>query len=266
MTCEKEIVEEALPELAKGSTQLVSQFYQDLAQPTVRTIGKTLNTAIEFLCMFTMPMGLATDKVKLNLAKNLEKYKEKLDKIPEEDRCMVEPEIGEPIVRNLITTTNDQIADLFTTILVNASNIKTLDKAHPKFAQIVHNLTPDEARIIQYLKGKDFVCYIEFRGEVGNDKGYIILMQYASMINLEVRLDFPNNINAYLSNLISFGILLDMPNTYKSDYSLYEKIENAYLKEFEQKYVPSKYSKITPYHCFLQVTDFGKLFVDACVI
>ena len=162
---EKEIAKAALPELVKGGIHLVSQFYKDLAQPTVQTIGKTLNTTFEFATIPALALGFATEKVRLNFAKWLEEYKKKLDKVPEEDRCVVEPEIGEPIIRNLMNTTNDQIADLFTTLLTNASNIKTLDKAHPKFAQIVLNLTPDEAKIIQYLKDDDEVCYVDFRGE-----------------------------------------------------------------------------------------------------
>ena len=264
MESEKEITKSVLPEVAKGSMQLVSQFYQDLAQPTVQTIGKTLNTTFEFATIPALAMQFATEKVKANFAKRLDEYKKKLDKIPEEERCIVEPEIGEPIIRNLMNTTNDQIADLFTTLLANASNVKTLDKAHPKFAQIVRNLTPDEARIIQYLKEKEFVCYIEFRGEKSHE-GYVVLYQYASMIELEVELDFPNNINAYISNLISFGILLDMIDSYKTDDSLYEEIENAYLKGLEQSFVPSKFSQISMNKSFLQISDFGKLFINACI-
>ena len=261
----KEIVKSVLPELVKGSTQLVNQFYQDLAQPTVKTIGKTLGTTFEFATIPALALGFATEKVKANFAHRLEEYKKKLDKIPEEDRCVVEPEIGEPIIRNLMNTTNDQIADLFTTLLANASNIKTLDKAHPKFAQIVQNMTPDEALIIQYLKGKDFVCYVDFRGEVHNGKGYVELMKYVTKIDLEVDLSYPRNINAYISNFISVGILQDMVVEYKADNYLYEDIEKFYYPQLEQQLVPSKFSKISTERSFFKVTDFGKLFIDACI-
>lgn len=268
MESEKEIAKSVLPEVAKGSMQLVSQFYQDLAQPTVQAIGKTLNMTFEFATIPALAMRYATEKVKINFAKRLEEYKKKLDKIPEADRCIVEPEIGEPIIRNLMNTTNDQIADLFTTLLANASNVKTLDKAHPKFAQIVQNMTPDEALIIQYLKGKDFVCYINFRGEVGKveeNRGYINLMQYATMIDLEVELSYPQNINVYIANLISSGIFIDMTDSFKSDYHLYEKIEKTYKPCLEQQFVPSTYREISVNHSFFQITDFGKLFINACI-
>jgi len=178
---------------------------------------------------------------------------------------VVEPEIGEPIIRNLMNTTNDQIADLFTTLLTNASNIKTLDKAHPKFAQIVQNMTPDEAKIIEYLKDKKFVCYVDFRGNVKNGKGYIELMKYVTKIDLQVSLEFPRNINAYISNLISSGILQDMAGQFKTDEFLYEDIEKIYKPKLEQQLVPSRFSKISTERSFFHVTDFGKLFINACI-
>ena len=264
MEGEKEIAKSVLPELTKGSMQLVNQFYQDLAQPTVKTIGKTLGTTFEFATIPALVLGLATEKVKANFAHRLEEYKKKLEKIPEEDRCVVEPEIGEPIIRNLMNTTNDQIADLFTTLLANASNIKTLDKAHPKFAQIVQNMTPDEARIIQYLKGKDFVCYVDFKGE--EEKGFCTLMSHATLIPVEIQLAYPENINAYISNLISQGILSDKVSIYKiNDIEVYNEIIKMHMQTLKSKWIPKEFQKITTSRGYLQITDFGDLFINACI-
>lgn len=265
MDSEKEIAKSVLPELVRGGIQVVSQFYKDLAQPTIQTIGKTLNTTFEFATIPALALGLATEKVKANFAKRLEEYKNKLDKIPEEDRCLVEPEIGEPIIRNLMNTTNDQIADLFTTLLANASNIKTLDKAHPKFAQIVQNMTPDEALIIQYLKEHDEVCYIDFRGEFEKGKGFLTIMSYATLIPNEVKLSYPDNINAYISNLVSLGILQDMSGTYKMNNSVYIEIEKLYRKDLEKQWIPHTFTKISTKKSYLDVTEFGELFINACI-
>lgn len=262
---EKEIAKAVFPELVKGGTQFVSQFYQDLAQPTIKTIGKTLNTTFEFATIPALALGLATEKVKANFAKRLEEYKQKLDKIPEENRCVVEPEIGEPIIRNLMNTTNERIADLFTTLLANASNINTLDKAHPKFAQIVQNLTPDEALMIKYLKEHDEICYVDFRGELGKGKGFLTIMSYVTLIPHEIKLAYPENVNAYISNLISLGILLDMSGIYKIDDTIYKEIENIHKQAIEDECIPDPFTKITTHKSYLKVTDFGELFINACI-
>lgn len=265
MDSEKEIAKGVLPELVKGGMQFVSQFYQDMAQPTVKTIGKTLNTTFEFATIPALALRYATEKVKANFASRLEEYKKKLDKIPEDDRCMVEPEIGEPIIRNLMNTTNDQIADLFTTLLANASNIKTLDKAHPKFAHIVQNMTPDEALIIQYLKEHNEVCYMNFQGEFGKEKGFLTIMSYATLIPNEVKLSYPDNINAYISNLVSLGILQDMSGTYKIDDSVYKEIEKLYRDNLEKQWTPHTFTIISTEKSYLEVTEFGELFINACI-
>lgn len=266
MESEKEIIKGALPELVNGGMQVVSQFYKDLAQPTVQTIGKTLNTTFEFATIPALALGLATEIVRLNFAKWLEKYKKKLDKIPEEDRCIVEPEIGVPIISNLMNTTNDQIADLFTTLLANASNIKTLDKAHPKFAQIVLNLTPDEAKIIQYLKDTDFICYVDFRGEEKDRNVFLTVESYVSLLPNMIEFDFPDNIGAYISNLISLGILMDMSGICKASAAIYEEIEGMHMSSIEKQWVtPGLFTKITTKRSYLDVTDFGRLFIDACI-
>ncbi|MBQ7530354.1 MAG: DUF4393 domain-containing protein [Paludibacteraceae bacterium] len=265
MEDEKEIAKVALPELFKGGMQVVSQFYKDLAQPTIQTIGKTLNTTFEFATIPALALGFATEKVRLNFAKRLEEYKKKLDKVPEEDRCVVEPEIGEPIIRNLMNTTNNQIADLFTTLLTNASNIKTLDKAHPKFAQIVLNLTPDEAKIIQYLQDKDEVYYVDFRGKFEKGDGFYTWESYVTILPDEIKFDYSENCNAYISNLISLGILLDKSGTFKMNDTIYKKIESIHKPRLEKQLVPNMFTKITTKRSYLQVTDFGRLFIDACI-
>lgn len=262
----KEIIKGILPELVHGGMQFVSLFYKDLAQPTVQTIGKTLNTTLEFATIPAMALGFATETVRLNFSKWLEKYEKKLEKIPEEDRCIVEPEIGTPIISNLLNTTNEQIADLFTTLLTNASNIKTLDKTHPKFAQIVLNLTPDEAKIIQYLKDHDEVCYVDFRGLFEKGEGYLTWKSHVTLLPNEIELEHPDNIYAYISNLISLGILLDMSGKYKIDDTIYKEIERKHLPALEKQLIPSMFSKITTKRSYLQVTDFGQLFIDACVL
>ena len=130
--------------LVKAFHNVLSQFYQDMAQPSVKAIGQALVTVSESLKLWT-------EKRKLNFEKRLNEYKEKLEQIPKEKRIEVDTQIGTPIVEKLTYTTNDEIADLFTTLLANASNIDTVNRAHPAFVDIISRLSTDEARIIHYL-------------------------------------------------------------------------------------------------------------------
>ena len=163
-------------------------------------------------------------------------------------------------------TTNDEIADLFTTLLANASNIDMVNTAHPSFVTMIERLSPDEARIIKYLKGRNDIQYCDFRGYVKNGAGYHTLIEHATLIRQEVDLTFPQNINAYLANFVSLGVLFDMNGTYKIEQSIYDKIKEFYgFKQVEERLVPDLFKKIDINKSYYRVTDFGRLFIQACI-
>lgn len=114
-----------------------------------------------------------------------------------------------PIIERLSYTTTDEIADLFTTLLSCASNKNKSNLAHPSFIGIIEHLSSDEARIIKYLKGKDFVEYCDIRGKSKDGNGFITLLPKQTLIPKDVFLEYPQNNQAYLSNLESLGIIVN---------------------------------------------------------
>lgn len=254
-------------ELVKAGSNVLDQFYQDLAQPSVRALGEALGTVFELCPTSLLSLKIWTEKRKLNFKKRLNEYAKKLEDIPEDKRCEVDTQIGTPIVEKLTYTTNDEIADLFTTLLANASNIETVNRAHPAFVEIIARLSPDEARIIECLSEKDEVLYCSFRGIVPPpEEGFITIQNYITLLPYQVNLDFPENITAYISNLVSIGILQNMEGLYKSNEDEYNEICKKYkLEELKSQYVPETYRQIQVAKGFYEITPFGKLFINACV-
>lgn len=254
-------------EFVKAGANVLSQFYQDLAQPSVRALGQALATVFELCPTSLLSLKLWNEKRKFNFAKRLNEYKEKLEQIPEEKRCEVDTQIGTPIVEKLTYTTNDEIADLFTTLLANASNIDTVNRAHPAFIDIIGRLSEDEARIIQYLQTVSEIPYCSFRAmsKIENG-GFVTILDHATMLPYRVSLTFPQNIRAYLSNLISLGILSDEDGLYKIDNTEYDDIclKNG-LENLKTKLVPQQFKEIEVAKSYYEVTPFGKLFIQACI-
>lgn len=253
--------------LVKVGANILSQFYQDLAQPSIKALGQALATVFELCPTSLLSLQLWNEKRKLNFAKRLNEYKEKLEQIPEEKRCEVDSQIGTPIVEKLTYTTNDEIADLFTTLLANASNIDTVNRAHPAFIDIIGRLSEDEARIIQYLQTVLEVPYCSFRAMTKTENGgFITILDHATMLPHCVSLTFPQNITAYLSNLISLGILSDEDGLYKIDNTEYDNIciKNG-LEDLKKQLVPQIFKGIEVAKSYYKVTPFGKLFIQACI-
>ena len=70
-------------DLVKATPNILGQVYGDLAEPSVKAIGNALGTVFEFSTSFLLPVKLLNEKFKLNFAKRLNEYKEKLEQIPE---------------------------------------------------------------------------------------------------------------------------------------------------------------------------------------
>ena len=253
--------------LVKAVPNVLGQVYQDIAQPSVQAVGKALGTVFEFSTSFLLPVKLLNEKFKLNFTKRIDEYKKKLEEIPEEKRCEVHPQIGTPIIEKLTYTTTDEIADLFTTLLANASNKDTVNKAHPSFVSMIERLSTDEARIIRYLSDCDEVPYCSFKAYTKDETGgFIKIIDHATLLHSKLPLNFPKNILAYFSNLESLGIISDEKGIYKVDNSIYDEICKQYeLDEYKKQHVPNMFKKIEVDKSFYKVTPFGKLFIEACI-
>ena len=255
-----------ITDLIKSTPNILGVIYQDLAQPSVKAVGNALGTVFEFSTSFLLPVKLLNEKFKLNFKKRLNEYKEKLEEIPEDKRCEVHPQIGTPIIEKLSYTTNDEIADMFTTLLANASNIDMVNNAHPSFVNMIERMSPDEARILSYLKDKIDIQYCNFYGDTKDGEGYAPLLDHETLLRNEIEFNYPQNLNAYLANFISLGIIIDKAGIFRVDKTIYNKIrDEVNLKKLEDTLVPQTYKSITVEESYYEITDFGKLFIKACI-
>ena len=265
----------------------------DLLHPSMHVIGKSLGAVVEFAMTPFTGLQYLNDKAKLNLQHRLQQYAHCLAQIPEEKRCAVRPELGVPILQRLSYTTNDEIADMFITLLTNASNIDTCGSAHPTYISIIERLSPDEARMLlfihqQYLSiNSTAIPYVSFRGRplrcVENiqkanalddinsvfDDFFISeeLNNWLTIIPKEVVLTMPENINMYWANLISCGIISDAKDVEKVD-STQDYYDIEVYNHFDkclQENIPNKYGKVYSGHSHFRITELGKHFIEMCI-
>lgn len=252
--------------MLKEEKGLLALVYKDLLRPSVQVIGKSLKAVLEFVSTPFMALQLQNDKVKLNLEKRLDEYAQKLHSIPEDKRCEVHPQIGLPIIEKLTYTTCDEIADLFTSLLASASSIDTANTAHPAFISMIERMSPDEARILEYLKDKEDIQYCDINAYSNQNSGYDTLAEHVTMIEEDVGLIYPKNTNAYLANLVSLGILRDEKGTFRMDKTQYNRIRGKYqVEELTASLVPESFKSIKVEESYYQVTPFGRLFIQACI-
>lgn len=247
--------------------KILLEIYKDAAQPAIRAVGNALGTCLEFVTSLHWRLKLRSEKAKLTFQKNLEKYAEELAKIPEEKRCEVHQQIGLPILDKLTYTTEEDIANLFIILLLNASNQDMVHTVLPAFISMISELSPDEARILNYLKDKEDIAYCNFRGvNIKNGKEILSDICCSTIIPDEVKLEHKDNVIIYLNNFVRLGILVDYKtSSYQlADTITYNRIQDTYLEKLKNDLVPNKYQHINILKSFYEITELGKRFIQAC--
>lgn len=251
-----------LPEILKSvsdSSGLLKEIYGDLAKPGIHQVGKALETVLGIGNTLLIPLSLANEKGKIILEKNLNAYREKINKIPEEEIAEIPPEIGVPILEKLTYTSNEEISALYINLLSKASSLETQDQAHPSFVNLIGSMSPDEASIIKYLRNKDTLPFID--RVINQSGGYKVTESCITNLDAEITTIYPNNIPAYLSNFEGLGIIKFRRDIHILEEGIYEAIE----KKNKTIYVGLKSGESQSFKKgVIEITTFGKLFINSC--
>lgn len=271
---------EELKDLAKAvlsNKELLKLIYTDLAQPGTRQVGKALETVLGLGNTVLLPARLLNEKASHVFRVNMEKYREAIKGIPEEEVQEVAPEIGVPIVDRLTYVSDEALSDMFVKLLARASSTNHADEAHPAFVSIIDNLCPDEALLIRAVSTLAINKYGEFAFKA-TGAGYVrpgyegVVYEKQSLlldphILNKVNLQYPEYVPAYIQNLARLG-LVDigqfMPQDEPEEINL--RIREHYKDKPKQS--PSyglKGMGVLWFFGEVRYTEFGRFFKHSCM-
>lgn len=137
-----------------GKVIPIAELYRDIAQPTTREVGEALGNAAKVARFALAPIDY--------LAAQHQRWKRYLErvaeKVPEERRIEAHPQLAGPVFAGLQYVEETGInAELFLNLLARAIDRDRVSEAHPAFAQLISQLSPDEALILFRLKKRSYV-------------------------------------------------------------------------------------------------------------
>jgi len=254
--------------LIKDTSKLVSQIYEDLAQPGVKQVGIALESVLGLSNTLLLPLRLINEKSNEIFKANMNKFRKKMEEIPNERINQVPPQLGLPIIERLTYISDEELSDLFINLLSTASDTDTFSLSHPSFVQLIDRLSIDEARILNYLKGMEYIPYINFQLKKVGNTGYLNLKKHQTGIEKRIDLLNPQNINLYYDNLKSMGLIYSDDLSHKTLDELYFELETFYKSEIEfienNKEYDGYLNKITIEKGYFEITDLGKKFIISC--
>ena len=242
--------------------------YDDAIQPSAKTTGEILN----FIPRSIKVLLQGWEKWIINGEESIrltsEAIKQKIEAIPEDRLTEPEAYIVVPAIQQLgYSYSSEELRELYANLIVSSMDTEKKEQVHPAFVDILKKLTPDEAKIIQYLKAIDTLEYVDLKGESKeNDGGFTYIKRHITLLSSNVSFSRPENELAYLENLVCLGILTDCDTLCAVEEGNYKRIEeNLGLEQLRSRDTPETYRAISVHRSIYQVTKFGKNFIKAVV-
>lgn len=245
--------------------ELLKEVYGDLAKPGVQQVGLAIGTIFGLGNTLLMPLALKNEKAKLVLENNLNRYREKLENVPNDQICEVVPEIGVPVIEKFLYVTNEELSEMYAELLAKASQTQHANVAHPSFVNILSNMSPDEAVLLKSIRHVPFgIPYIEVRLQRKDKYEWLTLNEMMPGVPHLDQLNTPSNIYAYISNLEGLGLLRIRSDIFMAGENVYEPLEENAKTIYSNLASSNQDRDLTFSRGRIDITPLGRLFMLAC--
>jgi hypothetical protein len=150
--------------------------------------------------------------------------------------------------------------------------VDTAHFAHPGFVNVINNLSPDEALVLKEIHRHGALAFLTAKRDVKlflsdkETKGSLLIGDLLTGVETKIRLLFPENMNAYFSNLEGLGLIRIRPNWSLVHFEVqYKSLETFYRSAFEDHDDDGEEEPLRFERGRIEFTPFGELFMDACL-
>ncbi len=260
----------SVTEIAKAIGEIVDKVpvYQDAVQPAAKEIGKGLQVVMKAVNTALIPVeGLIwgveqiRDFVRERVAK-------KLESVPPEDIQQPKPHIAVPAIDALrYTGTEENLSDLYANLLATSMDKATAYRAHPGFVDMIKNMCPDEAKIMQFLSEQTYCPIVNIKSVSSADQSFRVVHRHVSLIGFDAKCEHPVLAPNYLDNLARLGLIQVETTVRMQKDEPYARIEEyPQIKEIIESLEKIEGRTVEVEKIRLAVTDLGKQFIRACVV
>jgi len=192
--------------------------YQDAVQPAAQEVGKALGTVTKLVNVALAPVTALVwgyDKIAEYIS---EKVSEKLKDVPPENIITPPIYIAGPTIEAMrFTADNDELREMYANLLATSMNKETINNTHPRYIDIIKNISVDDAILLKYLSKNWRTCKLEgllvYDVPINNYVIYYLMDNQTS--NRRECLEFSqikNEILYSVENLIHLGVLRRLEN------------------------------------------------------
>ncbi|MES2281466.1 MAG: DUF4393 domain-containing protein [Pseudomonadota bacterium] len=242
--------------------------YQDALQPAAQELGKALGTVAKTVHLALAPVSALVwgyEKLKDFVET---KVAEKLKAVPAENIISPRISVAGPALEALRYAGHEEtLGDLYANLLASAMDKSTADGTHPAFVEILKQITPDEARLIQHflVKGKSFPL-IDVGWMERKSVKKAVLKRHFSHFDRVIKAEFPEQVPAYLDNLSRLGLIEIPKGLAYANADIYIELEaDPVVLAYQRQYDAHESKKLNIEREMVSVTALGGQFGRVCV-
>lgn len=243
--------------------------YQDAIQPSAKQIGKSLETITKAVNIALAPIKALVwgyEKIEEFISTRVA---EKLKNVKEENITTPPPQVAGPAVEALRFSGHDEnLRELFANLLATAMDKETVDKAHPGYVDIIRNLSPDEALLLNAFTSRTSYPIIEIHAKFKDaSRGYTVLLTNYSHLHKIIAVKRPDLVPSYLNNLCRLGILEIPAGSHLTAEGMYDPLQNDDdLEKYKKQTDDMEDREFGFEKGLIRLSNFGQHFVENVVI
>lgn len=254
-----------LPDLPDN---LKTQIYQDGIQKPLQSVSKTLSDV-----WFLVFGGISqiADKRKMKYSHNLECYYQELSevisKIPKDK--LIEPNIqitAQALENSKYCIESKELRKMFVNLISKSVHADFATTAHPSFAEIIKQMSVDDARILTTIPMKENIPIVDYVVVDRVDNSQSVKLSNVYLSNLP-RMDIFRECSS-ISSLSRLGILNIDTASFITNQTIYKPYaETSFFKSLvDEKSYPNSTLKVKLKKYVGNLTPLGQNFVVTCVL
>jgi len=248
-----------MPEEAVPSTYL--NHIQNLPQAQPFELSFTIVRAVN---LATAPLTGATwlgEQLRSYIGHELGK---RFEHVPEEDIEEPDPSVAGPAAEGMQHNLHrKEIRELYLNLLAASMDKSSALAAHPSYAYIIRQISPDEAKILEYTSGEEVESYPIAEVRLKRKQVYKSLVQDYSLLPRQAGCNHPALTVNYINNLERLGIIQINRHSELAEERVYEELEIAARRKVGVNLEHAD-DKVELRKGHTRLTGFGKVFVDTC--
>ena len=160
---------------------------------------------------------------------------------------------------------NEELRNMYANLLASSMNKTVKNHVHPSFVEIIKQLSPDEAKILQRIYRDKVLPTVSVVWSQSPGIGIVFKLKNFSNVGEDVNCDYPFNIQQYFDNLIRLGLCESPPSYSLTDKTRYNDLKSHYLVQSELR-IPEDFNYQSSIHeSLIRLTSFGKVFCEICL-